>query len=267
MTMQERLFENPMGFFSGCIVWIPIAIWIVSIIGWMVQGDVEPGPGVLSIAAAFVLGYFAMMPPMPEMAPVFAVAAFSVIAVFPSMRASLNSRALAQIDIETIEKCYEMLREKPGNVGAQLRLARTLYVRGVRGQAVSIAEETVKNLPRIGFEEEMRQVRQWKANTVKDDFRPIVCVECGNANEPKRVFCACCNSPFLLDYVKGRWIGRKQARRLLVTWTAMVAALGGIPLCISQLPGVFAYLGSAGVLIGAVAAVLYVFRAEAPATA
>lgn len=260
--MAERIFDNPFAFIVGCAVWLPLGFWVVSIVGWMIQGELDAIAGLIAIVAAFVLGYYTMMPPLPWMGPVFFVGAVSLLGLYPAARAAFEQRALVKIDIETIEKCYLAIRERPNNVGAYLRLARTLYARGLKGQAVSIAESVIKGLPRVGFEEEMRQVRQWKQLTKPDDFIPIECIECGVSNDPVRIFCRRCGSDYLADYAKGRWISRRSARKLVLGWAIGMMALLGVPLSMETFSGTAGYLTAIGVLLAAITVGYFVLRLD-----
>ena len=258
--MRERLFEHPVVFFSGCAVWIPIGIWIVAMVGWMIQGELDLPAGVMGICASGALGYFTMMPPIPELAPVFVVLAFSIVVLYPWARHTLNARELARIDVETLESCYLMLREKPGNVGAQMRMARLLYARGLPAHAIAISEAAIKNLPRIGFDEEMRLVAKWRERVAPEDRRKIVCVECGRENSLDAVFCAGCKSAYLLDYVKGRWIAKGQARRVVLLWSTLALALVLVPLITSTIEGPVGTATGLVVLAGAAVVAALVFR-------
>ena len=48
-------------------------------------------------------------------------------------------------------------------------------------------------------------------------------------NEPGTLYCSRCRSKYLLDYAKGRWLGRRSVRRLISVWIAAVAGLVGVP--------------------------------------
>lgn len=235
MTFSERVAAHPWAFAAGCLVWVPIAIWVISMIHWMVQGDIDAGFGFLGIAAGLTLGGMTVFVPNPDIAPYLLIAATSTIVAFPVVRRIANRHALAQLDVEQVERAYEMLDEKPNNLAANLRLARVLYDRGVCGHAIVIAEEALKGVPPTYFQDEARMLRQWKLDTTEPKhFRELPCFRCGALNPPGVIYCSKCASPFLLDYAKGRWLEPSTMHRVVAFWFAAVLLLIAIPLTVSN---------------------------------
>ena len=171
-------------------------------------------------------------------------------------------RELAMIDIEAIERAYEQLRERPDGFGPKLRIARLIYARGLRGHAIVLAEDALKNFPKSLIEDDLRQVRLWKANTRQDDFNPISCIECGKDNPAGTLFCSRCDAPILLYHAKGSWTGRRAARRLLSAWVASMAGLIGIPLAATSMPPGMAGIVVSLLLLGAAALLFVAFKPE-----
>src|SRR5271165_6513449 len=109
MGIKERLFEHPYVFFSGCFVWVFLAIGIYSLVVWTIQGDIEFPVGLVGGAFAVALGYLAMNPPRPEMAPWIAISAAAPVVTYPFIRDVMRRRALVQIDIEDVQRAYDGL--------------------------------------------------------------------------------------------------------------------------------------------------------------
>lgn len=244
---------------SGCIVWIPISIWVLTLVGWMITAEVEVGQGLLGIAAAMVLGFFTLQPPHPEMAPLFALAAFATIFLAPVSRLVVHRSLTNQLEVEAIERAYELLSEKPENTGAKVKLARAAYGKGIRLHAIAIADAALKGQNERLFQEELRILSQWKAAEPGPPTpERIRCIECGIPNFPGAVFCDRCGAPFLLDYAKGRFVKSTVVRRVLAGWLVAVAALVGIPTAAVTLTPALAatvivllLVGGAWVLMGA----------------
>lgn len=214
----------------GCVVWIPLAIWIVSLIHWMIMGDIDVLSGLVGLGIALALGLIALDQHTRAYSPFTLIAVVATIVMYPFVRAAMNKRELRSVDVEALEKAYRALSERPGNPIAKLTLARRLYDLGVPGHALAIAESALATLPAAHFRDEHRQIRSWKA-VVTDPrhFAPIACVECHTANPPGNTHCAACGSPFLLDRVRGRFLGKGQGRKLLAVWVCLVAVIAGIP--------------------------------------
>lgn len=261
--MFERLPEQPWVFFGGCIVWIPVAIWVLSLVHWMIQGDLELWIGLPGVLAAIVLGAFTMNPPHPALSPVFLAVAVLGVVLFPSLKAALNRRALAQIDDESLANAHAALKEKPDNVGARLRIARVVADKGLPGHAAAIAHGALRGLPEAHFTGELRQAAIWHAQAgYPNASRPIACAACSEPNPPGDLYCRRCGAPFLLDWAQGRWSGDRVARKLVGVWVAAILAIVGMPsaaAALSPLLGIVTIIG----LFVMVALVLWVaFRPE-----
>ncbi len=245
--LAVRVFHSPLAFVSGCLVWIPVTLWIVSLVHWMIQGDVDFVWGMVGIFLSFVLGILTMTPPRPEMAPYMLLGVVLTTVLFPIFRSSLNRRALDSVDIEAIEDAYEMLRLKPDNHIVRFKFAKLLYKRGLHASALKFAEQAMGSMPASAFFEEHRMVEGWKRSLKSRGpmETTIVCLECGTANELGVFVCARCRSEFLIDHVRGRWVGRNMARKLLAVWAAVMLVLIGIPMAAMLLDR----MTSAGVII------------------
>jgi hypothetical protein len=134
-----------------------------------------------------------------------------------------------------MERAYDMLREKPDNIGPKLRIAKTLYNRGAVGHAAAVAEESLKTMPKSLFEEEHRMMKSWQRAAVSAPATEILCIVCGTLNKPGQIYCSRCGAPVLLHFAKGSWISGAMAKRVMAVWMAAVACIVGIPLAASSL--------------------------------
>lgn len=234
----------------------------------MIQGDVEFLWGILGCSLAVGLGVITMVPPRAELTPFLFSAVVTTTVVFPFVRSALNRRSLDLIDIEAAEDVYEMLKLKPDNQGARLRLARLLFQRNLRRSAIALAEDALSQLPKGAFYEEQRMLAGWKrsANLVHEpDTLP--CLECAHRNPVHLMECERCGSEILLDHIRGRWVGRGLARKLLCGWAAMMLVLVGIPLATMLLPREGAAIVAIALLFAIVLILVLAFRPDRRRTA
>jgi len=233
----ERLSHNSAAII-GCFAWIPLAVWIVACVHWTIGGDIDVITGVLGIAVAIGLGYEAINPPVPQLAPLTVVAVFVTVVMFPFVRSALDRRQLRGVDIEALDKAYQALAVRPDNVIAKFKIARLLFDLGVCGHALKIGESLVPSMPQRFFSDELRTVRRWQAMKLESRFfAPIVCAECHTSNDAGLLFCRQCGSAFLLDFTKGRVVGSRLGKKLISTWISLVAVLIGIPAARTLPPG------------------------------
>ena len=233
MTFQGRVAADPISFVLAGLVWVVIAFWIFSMIGWMVQGEVDGGFGILACSVALVLGVLTTAPPAKGLTPYLFSAAVGTVIAYPLVRRYLNRRALDQLDVERVERADDMLRQRPDNVSAMLRIARVLYERGLAEHAVAVGQRALQNAPRSRFDEEYRELGRWKLGT-RDPalFGSVACLRCRAANAPGTVFCMRCRSPLMLDYVRGGWNSAGAGRKLIAVWILLMFALVGVPLAL-----------------------------------
>jgi hypothetical protein len=253
--LREALFENPLVVAAGCVIWIPLAIWIVSLVHWMVMGDIEPITGVIGLGLAFGLGVASLVAELRAYNGFFLAAAIGTVALYPFLRQALDRREINKLDLETFEKAYAAAALRPDNIGARFKVAEIAFQRGYPGHAVKLVEGYMPNLDKRMFWEEHRLFSNWvKGGIPPAAFEPLACLGCGTATPVDRLHCPKCGAPVLLEHVRGRALNRGLAKKLLLAWMAMVATLAGLPVA-SALPG------PAGIALVAIllAALVYAF--------
>jgi hypothetical protein len=260
MLLRDRIFLEPASFVLGCLIWIPLAIWIVSLMRWMVGGEVDLILGIFGIAMAVLLGYIAINPPAPQYSVFAFVAVAGTVVMFPFVRAAMNRRGLRALDVEDLERAYNAVRTRPDNVAAKFKIARMIYDMGYPGHALRIAENCIATMPQAFFLEEHRLVMRWRNTpTAPRAFDPLPCIECGQSNPPGNVNCSACGAPFLLDRIRGKLLPASLGKRLMAAWIVMVAALAGLPL-IASFGGLTAVLGIFLLLIISAVVLVIAFR-------
>jgi hypothetical protein len=255
--LRDRIFTEPASFFLGCLVWIPLAIWIISLVRWMIGGEMDVLFGFIGIGVALILGTLAIRPPAPQYSIVTFAAVAGTVVMFPFLRRALNQRSLRSIDMEDLVRAHEMLRLRPDNVSAKFKIARLLYEMGYPGHALRIAENCIATMPQAFFLEEHRVVARWRVTpTHPSAFNPLPCIECGHPNQPGNVNCAACGSPFLLDRLRGKLLPSNLAKKLMMAWAIMVMTLVSLPL-LKSVGGIGAIIGM--LLVPALAFVALVY--------
>jgi hypothetical protein len=221
---------------AGCLVWIPIAVWFVTLVGWMIQGEVDVLIGLCGLALGAAIGGLALVSKNQDLAPFLLIAAFSMIIIVPFARSYRSKREMAKIDVEQIEKGYELLAEKPDNVGAKFKIAKMLYQRGAIDHAVAVADKALQGLPKQIFEEEYRTVRAWKRTQLNPAPSQLVCSQCLAKNKPGELYCYRCGGNIMLHYARGTWVHPTIFRRVLIGWIAAMVSVIGIPAVSTSLP-------------------------------
>lgn len=214
----------------GVIVWVPLTVWLVSLIQWMVSADVDVLTGVSGIAIGLSLAYLTIRPPMPQLSPVFFTVTWLTVLLYPGLRAAMDKRALIAIDLQALDRAYQAIAAKPDNLGARLKVAKIAYSRGLAGHAIAVVEDSLRNLPENLFTEEYKLLSNWKnAMGARNQARSLPCLECGHPNRPGLLHCERCQAPFLLHHARGKWVGPKLARRATSGIIAVVLVVFGLP--------------------------------------
>lgn len=243
MQIPEQWSSNPGSFAVACIAFIPMAVWMIMVIGWTVQGDLDPTSGILACFAGLTLGYFAINPPVPSLGPLFLLVMLSTMIAYPMARAALNQRELSQMDIEQIEIAYEKLKLNPNDGPTRIRLAKAILTKGLLGQAIGVMDTALRGLPPQFYRDEARLLQRWQKE-VRDPkaYDPMPCVRCGAKNPNGEVFCSKCQAPFLLDHAKGRIVAPDALRRVMAFWLIAVILIAGLPTAAAALPPSLAIL-------------------------
>jgi len=259
-SLRDLVLYHPIFFLIAIVTWIAIAVWIVSLIGWMIMGEVEALFGIVGVSVAFILGYLSLNPPIQILQPFTAAATILTIIVYPILRKALNDRELLQIDVEAMEDAYETLRMRPDNQAARFKLAKLLYERGHVEAGLAVASAVIKDMPEKVFPDENRMFSRWRRQQPVASFgKPVACLDCGHANPGSTIYCERCGRPYLLDRIRGLVVGGQFGRKLIAGWIAGILALVGIPMA-TTLPPIAAIVVMAVLMLGAVAVLAIALR-------
>ncbi|HEY0868345.1 MAG TPA: zinc ribbon domain-containing protein [Fimbriimonas sp.] len=240
----------------GCLIWLPLMFWVLSLVQWMIMGEIDAATGVFAVLAGIGLGILAIAPPSPILAPISFLIVVVTMLLYPFLRHAMNRKELRSVDVDAMARVYESLGQRPTNPSARIRLAQYAWTLGMPGHALTIAEESLKQMPVQHFREEHRMVGQWKKHPLGPErYQPISCEKCNFYNPPGEVYCGRCGAPFLLLHVR-RGVGPgPMGRRMVAAWIAMVAVLAGIPASTSLAP--LWTMGAIVSLLAAAAVVLW----------
>lgn len=228
------LKDNPLSAGFGCLSIVPLAVWAIAVMHWMIMGEMDFLFGAVAILCAVLLGFVVMSPSDPIYSPIAFAGIILLMIVFPIVKRQLDRRELVAIDVEQIEAAYQMLAEKPDNASAMFKLAERLYHRGLVAHAVGIGERALSNMPQSLFPEENRAVNKWK-HAVKPTTQTLPCLDCGHQNGVASLYCEGCGAAYLATYARGRWLGSAMAMRLIAAWVAAIVALVGLPFTLKSI--------------------------------
>lgn len=224
------VLESPLAGFCACIVWFPVGVWVISMLNWTIQGDVQAEFGIVAILVGLGMGFLTSVPPDPALGPWFFLLVLVTMAVYPAVRHFAHQRALAEIDLDAVRGAYDALALRPDNVSASIKLAEALYRRGLVGHAIGIAEIALQHAPPNVFQAEERLVQGWRvAANDPAYFAPVPCQQCGHKNPPGFTYCERCRGAYLLDYGRVMWMGPGVGPRVIASWAVGVVVLMGIP--------------------------------------
>jgi ribosomal protein L40E len=252
LNLADRIAQNPEILIGGCITWAFLLVWIMSLLHWTIQGEIDTPFGILGMGLGLGLGILVISPPVGSeyLTPVVAVFVVASVALYVPIRSAVNRHELVAIDMDAIERAYDQLEERPNNVGARFKIAKLVYGRGLHGHAIKLADEALKSMPEDFFAEEHKIVDVWKRQAHDTaSFRALPCVECGSSNPPGELYCRKCGAKFLLDQAKGRWIGRAMVRKLMAVWVALLGVFVGIPTSLAALPPEAAIMAISGLAV------------------
>ncbi len=227
--LRDQLMNNPGALLASGAVWVLLSFWILGLFQWAIQGDIDFLSALAGICVAIGLGIAAMLARDAYMAPLILLGVVITMCAFPLVRSSLNKRALGQIDVDTIERAYEVLAQKPGNAPIKFKLAKTIYHKGMPAHALALAEEAILQMPEAMFPEEHRILKGWRHYQKASGQTALGCLDCGAPCQPGYTHCLQCGAPFLLDHARGAWVGKGLARKFVSAWIAIMVAVVGIP--------------------------------------
>lgn len=188
----------------GVLVWIPVAIWVISVIGWAIMGEAETGFALISICLVVGLALVAAQPPEPWMSYASGGALLVLSIFYPGFRIAMTKRAMFQIDLERLERLHEQVRLRPNDLSAQFKIAEAYYNHGFHGHGYALANSILPSLPASLYHEEHMMLKRWSQDWRGNiPQRSVPCLKCGHYNGPGGFKCSKCGAEYLFVAIRG----------------------------------------------------------------
>ena len=168
---------------------------VVRMIGWWIDGGVEPLAAMLCVAMYFVLIAWTMMAPMEVSLAIFGVILVSAL-VTPFIGQAADSIGNQRIEDERIVAYIQALERDPMDPVARMALAEALYKRGDAEQAIEHMRWTLEQFPRLHGRIQP-VLDQWSREAARaSEQPPIFCHVCHAENPPNAERCVECGACF-----------------------------------------------------------------------
>lgn len=249
----------PIPVLAACsvLVWIPVGVCFVSLVHWMVTGEIETFAGLILLFCMLSLGILTVMPPYPIASPILCGVAWTSMMAYPALRRKVIAHQLALLDAERMHKAYRQLDGNLNNIGAKIIIAETLHERGWYGVAVAVLEAAIQGQDPQFFGEQISQLKRWKVNPQVARQNPTAtCHRCGHRNPAGAVYCKQCRERYLVELVASTWSRDSAEYRLMTAWGALALLGALIPAITRWLTGTIALVAIFLVVIAAGAAIL-----------
>jgi len=253
-------------------VMIPISVWIVFVVHWMIDGLVDAIVGVLAIGLAFGLVALVIWAPLPEMKGAIFVSILATLVTFPFAYSQMGRLEFREVDEHELERAHIAFASNPENVASRFEIARVLATYGLKGHAIAIADQVARQIPderdeisnrstRDLFRTEIYRLKQWRLETTdKKQFEPIACPRCKTRNPIHEIVCVGCGAPYLLDLAREKTKKSVLVRKLVMTWIIVAVVLFFVPLAAIKLGSNMAIATIAALLVACFAALAYINR-------
>lgn len=227
-----RLSEEPLVVLSGCMIWFPITVIVVTLLHWMIVLEVDTIVGFLGIVGSICAGAVALDPPLAWLSPVLFLSVLGGSILLPVARAAGDRQDLRRIDREQLEGTWEAIQASQKNVMAMMRMAQAAAEQGWTSQAAAIAERALEGMPQQMFHHEYGALHKWKSQgPPTSEAAEFACLKCGFVNTPGDMVCARCHSAYVLDRVLARSVvAVPLVKRMLLGWIAVVGLLVAVPM-------------------------------------
>jgi hypothetical protein len=253
---------------------LPIAVWVIAIIHWMLDGSVEVAHGFVGIGIALALATLILMSENPVVRAALFVSVLTTLVVVPFADGQLMRRVSKQLDTDALERAHEAFATNPANASARFEIARWLEAFGLVGHAIAIAEEAKNALPddrdpvsnrsiQDMFAPEIRRLADWKARATVADFRRAPCPRCKAMNPPGAIACTRCGGPYLLDLARSQSVRSRFVGRLIIAWAIASVVFAAVPLIALRF-GFGIAIAAAAVLIAGAGFAFYRMFADRP---
>jgi hypothetical protein len=216
-------------------VWVPVGVWIYTVIGWLVMDDVEPVAGLIALGVGVSLGVSGSFAPDRSYAWLpFSIALITVV-LYPIVNESWRRHELFKIELERVGDIYERLGGNRSDVYGKATLALMLYDRGLVQAAAALMDGALKGQPKDLFQNEFKALARWQHELGGVPLRTVTqCLRCGAENASSDCFCRRCGARYLMDLFERRYVGFRGWAMLLVVWGVLAGCVAAAPFVVSD---------------------------------
>lgn len=213
--------------FAGAM--IVASIPILKLIGWWIEGSIEPGMALFAIL--LYVGLLAMIIGAGSVAlGLIALLVILASAILMPYIGQITEQAQRKhIEDDRLQSYIRALEQNPMDPVARIALAEALYKRGETDQAIQHMEWTLQQFPRLS-PRIRTQLASWKREQQRQGMeRPIFCHMCHAENPPGVTHCHQCGAAFgtksgILERLAREGGPRVVIRGWIVTATALLLA-------------------------------------------
>jgi hypothetical protein len=174
---------------------IVASIPVIKLVGWIVEGAVDPAMGGLGIAmyVALIAGVMGAPSALKIVLIVVLILSACLMPVIGSVSDTVKLKAMEN---DEIARCSEVLQRDPNNAPARMGLARALYRNGRLEEAIEHADWLLTAFP--GLSPRMKpELDTWKRERDRGGVPDIViCHRCHAENAAVMTHCFQCGAAF-----------------------------------------------------------------------
>lgn len=215
---------------SAFILLIPVGIWVVLIISWMIDGTIDGLSGAIGLGTMFVALGAAFYLQNATLNIGLAVLMGITVLSMPFIRSGYAKKQSDDLEVEQMQRAYQQLGPNRDNFGARWRIATTLYNNGYPGPALALATQTLDMVPASGFQDERATLKRWKQSVSSTELeQPLTCLACKAQNPAGELYCTKCGSPIMLLVVQTKLEQSGQFQKFAAIWLSALLLLVVIP--------------------------------------
>ncbi|MBX3096053.1 MAG: hypothetical protein KF812_04260 [Fimbriimonadaceae bacterium] len=230
LALGNKIASNTDSFFLGCLIWIPIGIWILLLIRQMVDQYLSFLVGFIAMAVLVGLGWTVANIWHPILAWVVFTVVTAPLILLPIIVLLLHQRDIHAVEVEALESGYAMLGLQPTNTIAKFKVAEGAWNCGYQGHAIALADLALTGQKRDLFRWEIAAVERWKDQDLSaNKWAELRCLRCNTGVAPGPAFCPSCGAPYLADHARGRLNPTLKGQKWVASWTAGALLVVGMP--------------------------------------
>jgi hypothetical protein len=249
MPASENILHNP-GLILGFFALFPAALWVVTLVGWMITDEIGMLEGIFGISAVLALLFITAQVKEPFFGMMAVLALMVAGILYPVIRSAMSSRAHLQIDMDLMWAAYRLLDARRTNVGAKVQLAKLCYKRGLTASAIALLRDAVDSAPEL-LKDEKKVLQLWESEQARMGPTPsfLQCPKCLSPNTINSRYCRHCGVAILLHLAGRSWIQNTILLNAFYIWAITVAALVLVPYALHALPPVYAAIAIILILV------------------